>query len=184
MKHIQQAYLVPAQLTDPDKLILSAKKNLAQGIKRGNGYDTIRSGWEDIEINVAPINVDRSLRIMNTIVKCLKDRGFSFDTQERYSYAVTDGCKFRISCRDKLVKKLIKEKHWERMDFCSTGILSFKVNINGLDIEWKDGKVKLEDQVPNIFERLDSEIKKAQERSLELKIYWAKQREQEKILRI
>ncbi|MFN0291345.1 hypothetical protein [Pedobacter helvus] len=150
-------YKVFKELTNPDKLVLSAKESIEERLRRrfsSNGI--IRSGYDQIEINVVEKNVDRALRITDAIIKSLRYRGYTFEMKDRFSYAKLGDVEFRICCRDILKKVINKTSYgYDRTDFVPAGTLSFKVERYSRTFEFKDGKVSLENQVPTILAKID-----------------------------
>jgi hypothetical protein len=67
--------IVPEKLTNPDKLIISVKDDLYKSkvLKKEEGI--VYSSQEVLNINVSPNNIGRALRIMDTLIKALKQRG-------------------------------------------------------------------------------------------------------------
>ena len=59
----------PTRLSNPDELIVAYKNNLKEN------YSNYRS---TIYIRVSKENLDRSLRFMDTLIKCLRKRGHEF----------------------------------------------------------------------------------------------------------
>ena len=69
---------VPQRLSDPDPLIKKAKMSLVDKKSRDRIYDgVVTTNSDEIKIRVAPKNIGRALRIMNTFIKLAKARGHS-----------------------------------------------------------------------------------------------------------
>lgn len=150
---------VPDSLTNPDKLIIEAKENLAS-IAKGK-YATYRgittTSNDIISISVAPKNCSRALRIMDKIIKLLKLRGHNVIVKENTTYAVVKGEEIKIRLREKLKKVVTKhEKYsWNNTDYVPTDILSFKID-EYPEKEFNDTiKLNLEEQLPKILTKLE-----------------------------
>ena len=84
------SFKVPDKLSNPDKLIIAAQENLANKTKEKYGtYRGITTTSNDIiNISVAPKNCNRALRIMDKIIKLLKQRGHNVIV--KYDTIITD----------------------------------------------------------------------------------------------
>ena len=147
---------VPSTLTNPDKLIIAAKNTLNSRNARSSNYsgmvETVRG---ELTIRVSPVNVDRALRIFNTLIKLLHARKHSIIIRNVKTYAVVKGKELEISLKEKLRIVYVKDGSWERREYHPTGVLGFKVDgYSGK--EWQDGKQPLEDQLTNILAKLET----------------------------
>ena len=70
--------LVPERLSDPDPLIKQTKISLTDKKSRDRIFDgVVTTNAGEINIRVAPKNIGRAMRIMNTFIKLAKARGHS-----------------------------------------------------------------------------------------------------------
>ena len=125
---------VPDKLTDPDDLVMDAKRKLS--IRNEYTERSLRSEgviWNSggLLITVAPKNVGRALRIFDTIIKAVRARGHQFSG----STLDIDGQKYQVSIREKL-KKI--ENDYKKLP---TDILCLKVHAGYLqDLKSHDSK--------------------------------------------
>ena len=147
---------VPLKLTDPDKLIIAAKESLNN--KKPFKWDfvgCVDTNRGELTIRVAQANINRALRIFNTIIKLLRARNHDVIIKYNKTYVVVDGKELEIGLKEKLKIVYVKDGTWERRKYHPTGMLSFKVDGYG-GKEWKDGKKPLEDQLVNILAKLET----------------------------
>lgn len=163
---------VPAKLSDPDKLILAAKEDLEKD-KPGIFDGLVHTFSGKISIKVAPKNVSRALRIMDTLIKGLKVKGYSVIVNHAITYAIVEEQNIEISLREKLTRTMVKGTHWDSATYSPSGLLIFKMDRSGAK-EWKDGKLKLEEYLPDILGKLEQKGKEERER----RIRWQKEEEE------
>lgn len=158
------SFNVPDRLSNPEKLIIEAKndfdsrKHEKYAIYRG--IMSTSSGI--ISISVAPKNINRSLRIMDKIIKLLKLRGHNVIVKENTTYAVVKGEEIKIRLREKLKRIITKhEKYsWNNTEYITTDILSFKID-EYPEKEFNDiSNQMLEEQLPKILTKLELVSKK------------------------
>lgn len=153
---------VPEILTKPHKLIVETKKAHSNNENRHNknftGY--LRS---PLSISATKLNYSRALRIMDTFIKAMEQRGHVFQFKNDSAHLVIYGEEFAISIREKN-NRIPKPKtgSWQEYDYIPSGILVFSLRISYHNIEWTDGRLKLENQLSKIIAKL--EIKGAEER--------------------
>lgn len=158
----------------------------AQKILKSNRVSE-HSGWvadtygRELKIKVAPVNISRSLRIFDAIIKLLRSRGHDVDSSGRETYAVIEGERIAMALREKLrVEKFIRPSGWTSYKYFPIGKLIFKVD-NFHSKEFIDDKVPLEDKLPLILAELEYRGQKEKERRIENEIYWAKEAERKRI---
>ena len=146
---------VPDTLTKPHKLIVETKKahlnNENRHSKNFTGY--LRS---PLSISGTKLNYNRALRIMDTFIKAMEQRGHVFQLRNDSVHLVMYGEEFEISIREKN-KRIAKPKtnSWQEYDYIPSGILAFVTKINWSNVEWKDGKLPLENQLSNIIAKFE-----------------------------
>lgn len=153
---------VPDILTKPHKLIVETKKahfnNESRFSKNFTGY--LRS---PLSISATKLNYDRALRIMDTFIKVMEQRGHVFQFKNDSAHLLIYGEEVAISIREKN-NRIPKPKtgSWQEYDYIPSGILVFSVRISYHNIEWTDGRLPLEKQLSKIVAKI--EIKGAEER--------------------
>ncbi|MDP2384764.1 MAG: hypothetical protein Q8M29_00200 [Bacteroidota bacterium] len=165
--------VVPDILTKPHKLIVETKNahinNENRHSKNFTGY--LRS---PLSISATKLNYSRALRIMDTFIKAMEQRGHVFQFKNDSAHLVIYGEEFAISIREKN-NRIPKPKtgSWQEYDYIPSGILVFSVRISYHNIEWTDGRLPLENQLSKIVAKI--EIKGSEEKEMHLR--WEKERE-------
>ncbi|SEG52410.1 hypothetical protein, partial [Flavobacterium urumqiense] len=161
---------VPDRLSNPDKLISEAKENFTTVAKEKYGiYRGITTTSNGIlSISVAPKNCSRALRIMDKMIKLLKQRGHNVIVKENTTYAVVKGEQIKIRLKEKIKRVITKDEKysWNNTDYVPTGILSFKID-EYPEKEFNDTiNLTLEEQLPKILTKLElvsEQLKKRRE---------------------
>ncbi len=178
----QELFLnVPDKLTNPDKLIIAARESLKEREKwLDNGLVNTRS--EGLSIKVAPDNVSRALRFMDTLIKNLRKRGYFFSSENNQAKLVIEGEKIAIALREKLDRVPVKGNYsWEQYDYRPSGIFIFSIVISYRNFEWKDGKVSHEKQLSKIIAGLELKAKEWKEENNRIKAFWAERKKEDQI---
>ena len=150
---------VPERLSNPDILIVEAKNDFdSRKHEKYAIYRGIMSTSSGIvSVSVAPKNSNRALRIMDIIIKLLKQRGHNVIVKGNTTFAVVKGEEIKIRLREKLKMIVTKnEKYsWNNTDYVPTGILSFKID-EYPEKEFNDTiNQTLEKQLPKILTKLE-----------------------------
>lgn len=157
-------YIVPDRLSKPHPLVKKAKevlKNQKMGWY-GKGQDIIYSSGECIATEVSRLNIPRALRIWDTLIKLILQRGHEISNEKKSEFLIYDE-KFQIRVREILKKVKVNDSSWERYEMVGSGILSVKIEGTYPVKEWRDQNIKtLEEQLLSILAKLEllSEKKK------------------------
>lgn len=158
------SFNVSDKLSNPDKLISEAKEDFATKAKQEygtyRGITTTSNGI--ISISVAPKNCNRALRIMDKIIKLLKQRGHNVVVKSNTTIVVIKEEEIKIRLREKLKRITIPDAKysWNNTDYVPTGILSFKID-EYPEKEFNDtNNITLEEQLPKILTKLELISKK------------------------
>ena len=167
---------VSARLTNPDKLIVAAKKNMTgTGWKYGREAGMVSSSRDILDITVSPGNVARALRFMDALIKSLQTKGNNVIIENGISYAVVEGEKVKIWIREKTKRTVVKNSYGrDESEYHPIGILAFRMEIFHKSSEWIDGTLLIEDQLSNILAKIEI---KAREYKAEM-LVWKKHREE------
>lgn len=142
---------VPNKLVDVDPLIAEAKKGLSKPDGRSSWLlenEGVVSNTGSLQIRVAPNNVDRALRLFDTIIKVFRARGHRFEESTVHLGEQS----FEISIREKL-KKLDEYKKEP------TNILCLKVYTGYPRFEIYDSKsVLIEDRISRAVAKIELEV--------------------------
>jgi hypothetical protein len=177
----QDIFKVQSKLTNPDKLIVEAQKTLIDE-KAGiwsNGLINTRYG--QIEIKVSPSNVNRALRIFNSLIKLLRLRSHDVMIRNQRTYAIIEGEEIEIALREKLrVEKSLDRNSWSTNNYYPTDKLILKIGWLYIK-EFMDGKNTLEELLPDILAHLEYRGQKEKEDRIQREIESAKQQERDRI---
>lgn len=169
---------IPEKLTKPDILIAQTKDYKSNG--NYNHYDYRKSKIDRLSIyGVEKENFNRALIIMDIFVKLLRYRGHSFerDINGDGPHIMIKEIPFPFRMRE-AQKRIPPEKGSYSSTYLPTGILVLKIGENFRAQEWKDGSVKLENQLAKIVAKLEIEAEKEVIRKEESRIYWLKYEEE------
>jgi hypothetical protein len=151
---------VPQRLTNPDKLIIDAKEYFKNQDSSSGRYPGVLESWgKVINIRVAPKNLPRALRIMDTFIKLIKARKHTIELKYGKTILTMYEIEFEVSLKEKFrINK--NAQSWYDQRYLPTGVLAIRKDYI-YDKEWRDGKILLEEQLPKILTKLELE---AQER--------------------
>ena len=140
---------VQKRLINPDKLIVQTKAHLeTTGNKRYSSKETFLS------INVTKRNLPRAFRFMNGLIGLLKARGHSVICKNYYTNVRIGAIDIEIALRE-VNKRIPSKDPYSTSDYIPTGKFALKTNRWSREKEWKDGRVILEERLPEIVARLE-----------------------------
>jgi hypothetical protein len=170
---------VPDKLIKPDILIQNAK-NIHENNKK-NDFK-----WSEkidmVSIYVEEPNYNRALRIMDTFVKLLRHRGHTF-RRDRNNWGpriVVNDVEFHFHLRE-MQKRIPSDKPYNSSTYIPTGILVMKIGEGYKAKEWKDGSVKLENQLAKIVAKIELEAEVELKWREECRLHAIQREEEEKI---
>lgn len=171
-------FKVPERLTKPDPLIVAAKESLAK-LTDVNHPGMVVTAKGQLDIRVAPSNTGRALRFMDTLIKCVRARGYFYEVDNENNYVVIRNIKLRINFREQTNKFRVHNKPYQDFEWRPNGKLSFRLD-SRLRAEWKDLKTQLlEDQLPKVLAKLELAAKQELEYLEKARIWqenWERQR--------
>ena len=171
---------VPDQLTDPDELIDIAGKSLTKNQNHHWPNVLAHTSSHQITIKVAPQNIARALRFMDTFIKAIRSRGHDIKLGYQQTYVVIEGEEIAINFRERL-KKITVEEKWTSTEFIPTGVLSLNAKASIQTMAWKDGRLPLEKQLSTIMAKLELWGQALKAKRLEWEKRAAEQAEKERI---
>lgn len=170
---------VSNKLVNPEKIVSAVQSvvMVRKAHKIGDyGLIGLRHCFDTIIVSEK--NINRSLRILDTVVKLMKLRGHELTENKRGTAAVIYGEEINISIREKL--KILKSESSDDNIYKPTGLLAFRCGYYS-DKEWKDGAKLIEDRLAEIVAYLELKGKKEHDERIERKKYWAKQEEEKRL---
>ncbi len=180
---------VPDRLSSPDKLIIQAR-SIFEDEKKSYQYrqgKIISSRNNGIDIRVAPKNIGRALRFMDTLIKLIKKRGHDIKINSSTTYIQIFGEKIEMSLceKSKRIRTKRPESLWYDTDLQPTGKLSFRVVSRwNYKSEWNDGRVLIEERLVNIIAKIELLGRKLQRGTIHSEINKKKREEQERLEQI
>lgn len=171
-KQLNSKLIVPDRLTNPDKLIITAKETLTEKDRYvNNGLVSCRRG--ELDIKVSKANISRVLRFMDSLIKALYARGHSIKVTDESTYLEMKNLKIKISIREKTkrVQREQKSSSWIIYDYIPTGKLVFKVDETFIDREWTEGTVPFENQLSVILAKLEILADILTQKKLEIRLW-------------
>ncbi len=162
---------VPLKLTNPLPEILEAGAKLKE--YKFSNWNRMTQSSEVMSIKVSNFKLlNRALRIMDVFLKSIIKRAFTYEVVygslriEKYNIIET------INCRELNNRKFFKDKYgWNSSSLTPNGLLS--INIEGYrSKQWKDGKLKLEEQIDKIVLQLEDYFLKHKLQEIEINRYW------------
>jgi len=187
--------VVPAELTDPHPLV-QRTENALRTAKKGSDGRLVLGRRKTLLIRVTRENVDRALRIMDTLVKALEARGMDpqpSDKADEPSTLVVEGSRINFGIEEVCRLPDVPNKFavTSSMPMVPTGILSLKLYEyhNYWRKQWADGKVQRVETCLNKFivelhYFVESE-KAAAERSHEqARVYEEKEAKRKELIRL
>jgi hypothetical protein len=141
-----------------DPLLVAVKATLTD--KDRHTYDGLRRNKSgQLEIRVAPKNVDRAIHFMNNFLQALRGRGHSIEITSEGTFAVVHEQRMSVCCREKLKRVTTQTLPYSRTELQPTGTLSLSCN----DREWKEGSETLEEKIPAILDKMEEQSKRQAE---------------------
>ena len=173
---------VPDKLTNPDVLIVNTKELIS---KKKNAPYHWNEKIDSVGIYVEDNNLDRAFRIMDTFIKLLRYRGHSFrrDINNHGPHIVVNDVESYFHLRE--VKKRVPQTtaHFSST-YAPTGTFVMKIGESYKAKEWKDGSIKLENQLAKIVAKIELEAEKELEWREECRLHKIKRDEEDRIRKI
>ena len=149
-KETELSFKVPDRLKDPDAITLDAKAGLE--VKRHDDY-FVNTDDGQFPIRVAKTSVGRVLRILDTLIKCWKRRGYRIELHDRQAFIWLREVRQRVSIWE-ISKTEQRVRPGERKKMLPTGKLAIRMDWWG-GRDWRDGNIPLEDQIQSILDHME-----------------------------
>ena len=178
---------VSKRLTQPHPLIKQARKNIDKTSL--NRYNRVRGGTP-LDLSVGPDNVERSLRILDALLKEIEEQGYNLTTKRKnksYWMLISNGQdEVYFQLREKGNRTEVSDdQRWPEYEYTPTGELQLALFRETYD---RTGKVlsdtkskKLEDRLGEFFIKLEQVMEQVKKRRLEREEYHRKRREEKEI---
>lgn len=165
---------VSESLTNPDNLIKLTKEYWEKS-KKDRYYRDDKAVC--LSIHVENINKKRALLFMDAFIKLLKYRGHTFIFENHSVKIVIDDIKILFHLRE-ATKRIPTTGKYGTSEYIPTGELVLKTGEHSRVKEWRDGKIKIEEQLAKILANLEIDAQKEKEWREEIRIYWLKHEEE------
>lgn len=172
---------VPERLTNPDPFIESVKNDLYKKNVWRDDNGIVNSSRGHLSIHVSPNNVNRALRILDTLIKGIRSRGHNLISKNGEVYIVASEEEIQLSCREKHEREVVKGKYYDSTILKPTGKISVRIDYSYKLKEWVDGKIPLEDQLHKIIASIELRALKQRDDRIEREKQWAIQEEKKRI---
>lgn len=149
----KQTFKISSKLDNPDPLIIAAQNTIVQDYNLYGMPEMLKAGHGEIAIRASKANMNRAMRIMDTLVKCWRGRNYVIKIQQKETSVIVREVWFRVSLRE-VTKKLPKKGRYDLQQYESTGRLALRVD-GHLDQEWRDGKQQLENYIEEIADQME-----------------------------
>jgi hypothetical protein len=169
---------VPERLTNPDKMIVSAKEyfNRKDVMKEAKLF--ISSTENELRIKVRPITLERTFRFLDTLIKAIRMRGFEIKTTYQGSFFVYEQEEYQFFCHENLTE-IPSLTVLKKSEIQYTSQLCLYVKYGWNSREWKDGKKPLEEQISSIIATLELKGRKNTEERIAREKRWANEKAKE-----
>ncbi|WP_242923082.1 hypothetical protein [Pontibacter liquoris] len=164
---LEKVLKVPPRLTNPDILIASAKADIEERNARYRFTGLLNTSYGFLDIKVSKQCLDRTFRLMNTLIKALQARGHNV-LKSSYQICIhIRNEKYEVAIREKQKRSDEIRKGNYSFDYIPTGTLVLKIGPSWSCREWQDGKVPLESRLSAVIAYLEWKTQKAEARHLE-----------------
>lgn len=180
---LQQLLQVPPRLTNPHKLIAAAKADIEEQNITYRFTDLLTTSYGKLAIKVSKKSLDRTFRLLDTLLKALQARGHRVVVSGSQTYVQIREEKFEVAIREKLKRSTEIRPGNYSYDYTPTGTLVLKLGPSWRAKEWQDDKVSLESRLSAALAYL--EWKTQQEEAWHLECQKAEEirHEKERVLR-
>jgi hypothetical protein len=173
-------FKVPDRLIRPEPVTLAARDSLKK-LTDPNYPGMAMTGKRELDIKVSPANIGRALRFMDTLIKCVRARGYSFELDDEGSYVVIRDIKLKVTFRERTTKTRVHGKSYRNYEWHPNGKVVFRIDAR-LKSEWQDLKAELlEEQLPKILAKLELTAKEEElylEKARIWQANWERERKQ------
>ncbi len=174
---------VPPRLTNPDRLVTAAKADIEARNARYRFTGLITKSFGFLDIKVSKQCLDRTFRLMDTLIKALQARGNRVLASNSQACIHIRKERYEVAIREKQKRSNEIRKGSYSYDYTPTGVLVLKIGPSWNGREWQDGKVPLESRISAVIAYLEWKTQKEEEWRLECQKAEEERREKERILR-
>jgi len=147
-------FRVPDRLVRPEPVTLAARESLKR-LTDPNFPGMAMTAKRELDIKVSPANVGRALRFMDTLIKCVRVRGYFFELHDDGNYVVIRDIRLKVTFRERTTKVRIYDKSYRNYEWHPNGKVVFRIDTR-LKSECQDLKaVLLKQQLPKILAKLE-----------------------------
>jgi len=154
-KELEPLIKISNHLSKPVDLVVETRKNLLDKKGRHHNYNGLIVNSLGLDLKVSSKNIPRALKFWDIFIKNLQNRGHLVRINHRNTIAEIKGINFELFLRECTNRELnpIKKYSWNEYLYHPNGI--FALRVEQLLKEWKDGRITLEDKLPDIIAALE-----------------------------
>lgn len=146
--------IVSRNLTNPDPLVLATKESLNRQVMSYRYKDLVECEQGKLDIRVTKHNIGRALKILDTLIKAVKLKGHEIEFRYEKTFIVVLGQRIEVKLREQ-TKRIPSKDTWGSGEYIPTGKLYFEVGHGYYEIDFKDGKQSVEEQLPMILANIE-----------------------------
>jgi len=182
--HGEPSGTIPMEHELQHPLLFSVQKSLTCTKNSFLRHGLRQSTPQQVDIRAAPDNVSRALQFMDALLMSVQNRGYTIEVKSQGSFVRVHGQAIGFRCRERLRRIPIAEMPYLRYLLEPTGVLSFQLIIRHVwhHREWAEGAQSLEEQIPAILEKMESESGKLDKEQRERESGWADLAERQRVL--
>jgi hypothetical protein len=168
-----------------DPIVVAARDSLRKTMKDKYGVvdGLVQPMKGQMDIWVSPSMIDRACQFMDRFIKAARHREHTFKVKGKESFICIGGHELQITCREKLARVAAADSQtYYSTELKPTGILVLQlVNLfHGRD--WKDGTtLSLENQIPDILDKLEGLSREIRKEELERGLQRAEGEQEERL---
>jgi len=168
------------KLINPDVLIVRAQRTLRQDYHFYELNDMLGADLDELSIRASKKNIDRALRIMDTLIKVWRSRNYQIIPQGKKTRIEIRKVSNHISLRE-ITKVLPGKGRFASRVHEATGRLAFRFD-GWQGKEWTDGKTLLENQLQEITDYMEVSARDLEKTWENNKVAERKRKEKEQAL--
>lgn len=147
-------FKVPERLIKPDQLTIDARKSL-EILTNPNHPGMALTAPGQLDIRVTPGNAGRALRFMDTLIKCVRARGYRYEVSAAGNFIIIGDISLRVNFRERTSRVRVLDRPFQDYEWRPNGKLVFRLDAR-LKAEWQDLKTQLlEEQLPKVLAKLE-----------------------------
>ena len=160
---LESTIKISKRLAKPVDLVIETQNNLMDKNGRHHNHNGLIVNVSGLDIKVSTKYIPRALRFWDILIKSLQSRGHIVRINHRNTIVEIKGVNFDLFLRECTNRELNpkKEYSWNEYLYTPNGIFAFRIDRLK---EWKDGKILIENKLPEIIVALELDAEETIER--------------------